>query len=995
MRVFSKNVRSLPAAALTFCSFAVWTNDLRSQQSAPAPAAEAAARMTLPQGFRATLFAGEPDCVQPIATAFDDRGRLWVAECLSYPNWVSDPKQGRDRIVIFEDQNGDGKFSKKTIFAENIQNISGLEIGRGGVWVCATPNLIFIPIDESGDRPAGPPQILLDGWNLDKAQHNVFNRLVFGPDGWLYGCNGIQSHSLVGKPGAPAAERIPMNCGVFRFHPTKRIFEVFAHGTTNPWGLDFDEYGEAFITNCVIEHLFHVVPGSRFKRMYGNDFNKHAYGLMQTCADHIHWAGGAWQDSRSGEAHGAAGGGHAHAGCMIYLGDNWPDEYRNNVFMCNIHGNRLNRDLLERKGSGYVARHGKDFLLANDSWFRGLNLVYGPDGGVFVQDWTDTGECHNYKVVDRTNGRLFKIVYGSQPKPVTIDVAKLSDAKLVELQTHKNDWYVRRARLQLAERAAKGKVIDPNAVEALRVVQKSWKDVPGRLRALWALHAIGDAKAVEDAAVDADTDVLSSALRLMADDPTRFPRFGERLTAAAKHDSPRVRMAAASAMQRAPVEMRKPAFRALATRTIDAADLNLTLMVWYAAAPCLVEGSIPETLDLISAMKNPTLREFTGRLFAERGIADFVAMTSALAEKPGDSGLLEVIRGAQAAMKDVKLSTPPQGWAEAAAKLARNDDREFRRRTLSLSIAFGDPASEKAAMEWVNDRTASSEERRELLGAIVARGVGGLEKPLLDLTNDSTVGDVAIRGLASLDDAKTSEALFERYKNLPPSVKRAAVSAFASRPKWAAALVQRVKSGAIPKSDVDSLAVRQLANLKDAGVAKEVAALWGSVRTPNAERTKLASQYRSELAPAALKNADLPNGRLVYTRVCGQCHTLFDSGGKLGPDLTGSQRANLDYVLDNTLDPSAIVAGEYKMTILELEDGRTLTGVVADENESGLTLKSPTENVRLRKADVLRRSTPGVSIMPEGALQGLSPKDRLDLVAYLASPSQVPLPKGK
>ena len=241
---------------------------------------------------------------------------------------------------------------------------------------------------------------MLDGWSLN-ARHNVFNGLTWGPDGWLYGCNGILATSL--RRQARHARRTsasPSTAASGAIIRPRNASRSFAWGTTNPWGLDFDDYGEMFITNCVIKHLFHVVPGAHFVRMFGEDLNPHCYGLIESCADHIHWAGGNWTSSRGGDGRTAsAGGGHAHAGAMVYLGDNWPDEYRNHIFMCNIHGNRVNQDVLERTGSGYVAHHGKDFLLAHDPWFRGLALLYGPDGGVFVSDWCDTGECHNYDKV--------------------------------------------------------------------------------------------------------------------------------------------------------------------------------------------------------------------------------------------------------------------------------------------------------------------------------------------------------------------------------------------------------------------------------------------------------------------------------------------------------------------------------------------------------------------------------------------------------------------
>src|SRR5262249_23117225 len=185
-------------------------------QDKPLPPNEAPPRMTLPPGFQATLFAGEPDLVQLIAFTFDDRGRLWVAECHSYPQWIRDGKPGRDRILIFEDTDGDGRFDKRTVFHDQIANISGIEVGFGGVWVCATPNLLFIPDRDGDDRPDGPPEIVLDGWSLD-AIHNVFNGLTWGPDGWLYGCNGITATSKVGKPGTPEAQRTLFNCGVWRY----------------------------------------------------------------------------------------------------------------------------------------------------------------------------------------------------------------------------------------------------------------------------------------------------------------------------------------------------------------------------------------------------------------------------------------------------------------------------------------------------------------------------------------------------------------------------------------------------------------------------------------------------------------------------------------------------------------------------------------------------------------------------------------------------------
>ena len=488
--------------------------------AAPLPPTEAIGRMRVPDGFTVMLFAAEPEVVQPIAFTIDPRGRLWVVENYSYPIWLGGP-QGKDRILIFEDTDGDGHFDRRTVFYDKGTNFTGIELGFGGVWVCATPNLLFIPDRDGDDRPDSPPVAVLDGWDT-KAQHNMFNALKWGPDGWLWGCNGILSNSRVGKPGTPDDRRVPINCGVWRYHPIRQVFEAVAHGTTNPWGLDFDDHGEAFITNCVIPHLFHVVPGAHFQRMFGQDYNPNLYGLLETCADHLHWAGGHWTDSREGkghEKHSAAGGGHAHVGAMIYLGDNWPEQYRGSLLTFNIHGHRANHDRLERKGSSYVAHHDRDFLTVDDTWFRGLELKYGPDGAVYFTDWTDRGECHETDAdnAHRENGRIYKLGFG-KIKPVQVNLATSTDEELARLQLHKNDWYVRTARRLLQERAANGANLTA-ANEALLSILKTHPDVTRRLRALWALHATG---ALDDQALlglldDADESIRGWAIRLLAD----------------------------------------------------------------------------------------------------------------------------------------------------------------------------------------------------------------------------------------------------------------------------------------------------------------------------------------------------------------------------------------------------------------------------------------------------------------------------------------------
>jgi hypothetical protein len=448
----------------------------------------------------------------------------------------------------------------------------------------------------------------LDGWNW-KGIHNVPNSLTWGPDGWLYGCNGITVDSVVGVPGTPEDQRVRINCGVWRYHPTKKIFELHAEGTTNPWGLDYDEHGQMFMTNNVIAHLWHVIQGAHYERMRGNDFNPYVFGQIKTIADHLHWGGGAWTTSRGGEGeHSVAGGGHSHAGCMLYLGDAFPAEYRGTVFMCNTHGHRINNDALERRGSGFVAHHRPDFVMSNDKWFKGVSVQYGPAGEVYFIDWSDTGECHDYDITDREHGRVYQLAYkGTKKTP--IDLTKESDERLVEMQTGTNEWLVRHARVVLRDRGLK----EPQRARLVEMMEG--ENAVQRLRAMWTLHMCGaleEGRLIKSLA-DKDEYVRGWAIQLLAED--RRPSAGalERFAVMAKDDpSPVVRLYLASAMQRTPAEQRRAVLEGLVGHAEDAADQNLPLMDWYALEG-LVGSDRKAGAAMLGKVKIPQVREYVAR----------------------------------------------------------------------------------------------------------------------------------------------------------------------------------------------------------------------------------------------------------------------------------------------------------------------------------------------------------------------------------------------
>ncbi len=983
-------------AALFLCNtFAV--APLRAAEKPPdrpLPPAAAAKAMTVPPGFKVTLFAGEPDVVQPIAMTFDDRGRLWVVECRSYPKWASDGT-GHDRVVIFEDTDHDGTFDKRTVFLDNGSNLSGIELGFGGVWLCSLPNLVFIPVKPGEDKPAGPAEIVLDGWNLKDTKHNVFNSLGWGPDGWLYGCNGIQAKSRVGRPGTPDKDRVFLDCGVWRYHPTKKTFELYASGTTNPFGLDWDEYGQMFITNCVIDHLWHVVPGAHFTRMYGEDPNPYTFGAMGPCSDHKHWAGGGWQTSRGTAAgvnpeHSDAGGGHAHAGCAIYLGDNFPPEYRNSLFTCNLHGARLNQDKLERTAAGYVGTHGKDFLFANDPWFRGLCVKVGPDGGLYVSDWTDTGECHNYKDVDPSNGRIYKVTHGT-PKPWTDDLSKKTSEELAELAVEsRNEWASRHARRLLQERAAAGPL--PFAVTQW-LAGRVPAGVTSSLRAAWTLHNVG--------ALGGE-----SLNRLLAHDDARVRAWGVVLAAEVLRSNPReavdllplarqetndfVRLHLAAALQRLPDDAKLSLAAPLFARD---ADTNLSLMFWYGIQPAVLTRPT-EVLALLPKLTNDHVRGNVIRLALTmpggdqpRMLAEVVKVLGAASSDPARRDIMRAIQIALAGRRNVPA---PVGWDAVYQQMQTSPEAYVRNSAEALAVTFGDEVAIEFVRKRLTDPKAKPDARVAAVELLVRHKVPDLAPVLQELVADPLVRGPVLRALAAVPDDKTPAVILAKYAAFTPVEKADAVQTLASRPAFAAALLDAVAKGAVPRADVPVVAARQILALNDKALADRLGTVWGVIRPVSKDRAKLFAKWKPALDAKALKAADVANGRAVFVKSCAACHKLFGEGGDVGPELTGSQRASLDYVLENVLDPNAVVAREYQMVNFGLADGRTVGGLVLRETADAVTVRTPNDTVLLAKGDIDGRKPTTQSIMPEGLLDALKPEDARDLVAYLASPAQVP-----
>lgn len=917
---------------------------------------EAAAAMRLPEGFSATLFAGEPDVRQPIAMKLDDRGRVWVAESYSYKEWEM---KGEDRVLIFEDSDNDGRFDSRKIFYDKATHLSGMVVGFGGVWICDSPNLEFIPDRDGDDVPDGPPEIVLDGFTT-AANHNFFNGLTWGLDGWLYGRHGITAASLVGKPGAPDSERIDVSCGIWRLHPVTREFEIVARGTTNPWGLDWNDMGEMFMTGNVNGHLWHVIPGAYYPRMHGQGSAAHVYDRIPMTADHLHHEG-KWTDRRKfrDNAEGLTdliGGGHSHCGAMIYLGDNWPDKYRNTIFMSNTHGRRINNDILQRTGSGYVATHSNDFMIANHPWYKGVTQIYGPDGGVYMSDWTDIGECHDNDGVHRTSGRIYKVVYGDGNDAGSVDLAGQSNLDLVANQLHRNDYFVRHSRRLLQERYVAGVDVKDARKELFRMLDTDDYSVDRQLRFLWALHSTGGVgeKRLTALLDHGDEHVRSWAVRLIGEEgyPTE-DQFRKIRGLASDGESQLVRLYVASTFPRFS-ETQKWALAGDLVRDFGyISDQNLPYMIWYALLP-LVEADPDRAMEFLSICSDAQVyKNIVRRIASDFDLnSDLMPkLVEAISDTQNRGDLLQAragVRGIEEALHGLKGIQPPSNWA-----------------TLTKSVDAGVRAM-AAELEPVFDQRAPM-----------------TQQDWLALLENQSRRNQAILELAAFDDPKIAAAILRPYRRYLTDDRQATMATLSSRPSFAGPLLHGIRNGIVPRRDLSAFHARQIHNLGDAELNQLLEKVWGQLRQSPEEKRSQIEEWQNKLTYDRLGAANLGNGEKLFQASCASCHSLFGEGGNLGPDLNGSDRQNIYYLLENLIDPSAVLPQDYKMNVLTLKDGRVLSGNIIAESRHSLTLAGLNSLDVIPVSEVVKQEQFDQSTMPEGLLQTMSEQDVVDLIGYL------------
>ena len=986
--------------------------DTEPDKSPLMPAEEAARAFRVPAGFRVSVFAAEPDVQNPIAMTWDARGRLWVAENYTY----AEPKarfdlRFRDRVLIFEDTDHDGKPDKRSVFTDDVQMLTSVEVGRGGVWLMCPPQVLFVPDANGDDRPDGPPEVVLDGFTVPAVNyHNFANGLRWGPDGWLYGRCGASSPGRVGVPGTPDADRVPITGGIWRFNPKSKRVEALTHGTTNPWGHDWDALGEAFFINTVCGHLWHLIPGSHLVRSHTTDPNPHIYTPIDQHADHFHWdTTKEWMDSRvTTPEHDKRGGGHAHTGMMIYQGDQWPSGDQGKLMTLNFHGRRTNVERLERTGSGFVGRHEPDRFFAADPKFRGIELGSGPDGSVFTLDWNDSGECHENTGVHRNSGRIFQFTYG-EPKAGDRGVATHDNAALVQDLTRRNGWFPRMARQLLVDRAIGGDDMTA-AVAGLKSVLES-SDPQIKLQALWTLFALGQTDdAMLRSLLRADHEALRVwGIRLLTDAmpldlvTSRRPKgeselapdlLAEFVRMARDDPSGLVRLTLASTLQRIPVAQRPTLAAPLLGRADDVGDHNQPLMLWYGLIP--LADSDPSALARLAVGANlPTTRRLISRRLAEEIDSQPEPVDVLLASAAGSNNpsfQADILQGIADGLKGWRKAPKPAVWDAVTAALASSGDASIRDRVRELGVVFGDGRALDEIRRLAQDDKADLDARKAALQSLIADRPADLRAICERLLRTRGLGALAARGMALYDDPAIGLTLIGQYRSFSPAERLSVMDVLISRVSFARGLLNAMAQGSIPRDDLSAYQARQVRSLGDEGLTSQLATVWGEQRDLPADAKERIATLKAEYTPAALALANRSEGRAIFAKVCASCHALYGQGGAIGPDLTGSGRDNIDYLLENIVDPSATVSADYKVAVVALHDGRTLNGLVRSPTAKTITLQSQNEALVLSRDEIERIDPSPLSIMPAGLLDTLKPTESRDLIAYLIQKTQVPLP---
>jgi putative membrane-bound dehydrogenase-like protein len=970
---------------------------------------EAVKRMKVPEGFAVKCVAHEPMIRQPLSVSFDERGRMWVLQYLQYPNpaglrplkqdqylrtiWDRIPEpppkgpKGLDKITICYDPDDNGSYRKSKDFVDGLNLATGFCIGNGGVYVVQPPYLLFYPDKNRDDVPDGDPEVCISGFGMEDT-HSYANSLQWGPDGWLYGAHGSTVTAKITNPAKPKDPPLEFQQGIWRYHPKSKQFELFSEGGGNTYGLDFDKHGQAIAgTNWGGKAMLHQMQGAYYVKgfsKHGPLHNPHAYGYF----DHVPYEGFV--------------GGHVTCGGVVYQADAYPKEYHDQYIAGNLLSNACYWHKMTPKGSSFTAKHGGDFLIANDPWFRPVDCFQGPDGSIYIADWYDKRAAHLDPIDnwDKTNGRIYKVEYKGTKQPGEFDLAKKSSGELVELLKHPNKWWRNEARRLLAEKGA-----DKDVIAKLRTWATDEKGVLA-LEALWAVNAIN---AIDDPLVSklvkhSDEQVRAWCIRLVGDtQPDSSSASGWQLLAEAhglaeieKNPIVLVQLAATAKYLRDKNGM------LLVDRLMWREDLPddsaLPLMIWWAVESKTELLRDKMMMNYAGCSSGQSYRLFVLERVARRWAAtnnEYVSLllpTNAFNDdtRAAPDVVRAVLNGIDQGMIPSTTDRLRKSLIDKLKQLSatnRTDPIATR-----LLIRLGDEPTYQTILKQSNDSKAPDADRLkklELLAEIRKPDALPLFLDLYQNGKSEALRLAALNAMQGYADPKVNETALTLFPKLTGKLRQATQAMLLSRKETALALLQLLDKGTLKTTDLTVDQVRPVLAFDDQAINKLVVKHYGKIGAATAgEKQARISWLRIELGRGT---GNVANGKALFTKHCATCHTMFGEGGKIGPDLTTADRKNRDYLLLHIVDPSLYVRPEFISYNVTTLDGRKLTGLVsaAESNEGTVTLVNVIDNKPVKtavaKKDIDDMLPSAISMMPDKLLDTLEYQDVRDLFAFMQS----------
>lgn len=975
-------------------------------------AEESVRQMKVADGFRVEVVAAEPLVRQPVAIEFDDRGRLWVIQYLQYPNpaglerikvdrysrtkydRVPRPPphgpRGADRITILSDSDHDGRMDVAKDFVSGLNLATGIAFGHGGVFVLNVPYLLFYPDRDRNDVPDSDPEVLVVGFGMEDA-HSVANSLTWGPDGWLYGCQGSTVTANI--------RGIEFQQGVWRYHPVRKEFELFCEGGGNSWGLDFDATGNLlYSTNYGGYVLLHGVQGGYFTKTFakhGELHNPYAYGYFGH-APHENFRGG-----------------HVTVGGIVYQADQFPESFRGTYIGADLLEHGVYWHKIETHGSTFRTSHGGELLTSQDRWFAPTDVVQGPDGAIYVSDWHDQRTAHPDPDADwdRSNGRIFRIVY-EKPESVnrdateSVDFAKLSRQELLELHQHKNQWWVRRARAELIRRhplpGASDNPGDQLAQELLVRATAGASEVAA-LEAFWTLASLDliDEETTIKLLDSPHAAVRAWNIRSLGDRRAISEHLAHILDRFAEQESSvRVRQQLASTAKRLPAKYAVPLINANIIRDVDNGDPYLPLLWWWAVERHSVSGRdevmrrfVRPTLAMSQLGRETLLPRLIRRYAAEGSQAGWESVSQLVeANSKSVSGSLLW----EAVLAGWNEQTGDRNWeANAVAGLSRRvhdawlEDRDSLTLTrLAVMMGHHDVLNQVVREAFKDE--IKPQRRADLLGILASTQNPQFIRPALGLLSAEEsieVKQASLRLLSQLGSDDVAAALINLLvANQDEQLHSSIRDILLSRPAAARLFLAAIQGERIDPQSVPIEQIRKVALLNDDRMDAIVVQHWGSLKPPTpGEKLAEVRRLNNDLRAG---EGNVVEGKKLFTQHCASCHTLFGEGAKLGPDLTSANRGDREFLLVSLVDPNNVIRKEYMSVIVHTRDGRVLTGLPVDRNQQGLILRDGKNDidVTVASSEIVGIHDSPVSFMPSDLYRQLNPQQLRDLFAYLQLP---------